>query len=42
MTGNSYRVPEYPIEPTSQPFAVGWNPKGYLNNSMHRISVRVS
>ncbi len=27
---------------TSQPFAVAWNPKGYLNNSMHRISVRVS
>ncbi len=27
---------------TSQPFAIAWNPKGYLNNSMHRISVRVS
>jgi len=26
----------------SQPFAVAWNPKGYLNNSMHRISVKVS
>ena len=26
----------------SQPFAVAWNPKGYLNNSMHRVSVRVS
>ena len=26
----------------SQPFAVPWNPKGYLNNSVHRISVRVS
>lgn len=26
----------------SQPFAVAWNPKGYLNNSMHRIPVRVS
>ena len=25
----------------SQPFAVAWNPKGYLNNSMHRISVTV-
>ena len=25
----------------SQPFAVAWNPKGYLNNAMHRISVRV-
>jgi DMSO/TMAO reductase YedYZ molybdopterin-dependent catalytic subunit len=26
----------------SQPFAIAWNPKGYLNNSMHRISVKVS
>ena len=26
----------------TQPFAIAWNPKGYLNNSMHRISVRVS
>jgi DMSO/TMAO reductase YedYZ molybdopterin-dependent catalytic subunit len=26
----------------SQPFAIAWNPKGYLNNSMHRISVYVS
>ncbi len=25
-----------------QPFAIAWNPKGYLNNSMHRIAVRVS
>lgn len=24
-----------------QPFAVAWNPKGYLNNSMHRVAVRV-
>lgn len=24
-----------------QPFAVNWNPKGYLNNSMHRIAVMV-
>lgn len=24
-----------------QPFAVAWNPKGYLNNAMHRIAVRV-
>lgn len=23
-----------------QPFAVDWNPKGYLNNSMHRIAIR--
>ena len=27
---------------TSQPFAVAWNPKGYLNNSLHRIALRVS
>jgi DMSO/TMAO reductase YedYZ molybdopterin-dependent catalytic subunit len=26
----------------SQPFAVPWNPKGYLNNSVHPHSVRVS
>ena len=26
----------------SQPFAIAWNPKGYLNNSMHRIAVRVT
>jgi DMSO/TMAO reductase YedYZ molybdopterin-dependent catalytic subunit len=25
-----------------QPFGVAWNPKGYLNNSMHRIAVRVA
>ena len=24
-----------------QPFTVNWNPKGYLNNAMHRIAVRV-
>ncbi|MDJ0872215.1 MAG: molybdopterin-dependent oxidoreductase [Gammaproteobacteria bacterium] len=24
-----------------QPFAIAWNPKGYLNNSMHRVAVRV-
>lgn len=24
-----------------QPFAIAWNPKGYLNNSLHRIAVRV-
>ncbi len=24
-----------------QPFAIAWNPKGYLNNSMHRIAVQV-
>ncbi len=26
----------------TQPFAIAWNPKGYLNNSMHRVAVRVS
>ena len=26
----------------TQPFAVAWNPNGYLNNAMHRISVRVA
>lgn len=25
-----------------QPFAIAWNPKGYMNNSMHRIAVRVT
>lgn len=25
----------------SQPFAISWNPKGYLNNSYHRIAVTV-
>lgn len=25
----------------SQPFAIDWNPKGYLNNSMHRVGLRV-
>ncbi len=25
----------------SQPFAISWNPKGYLNNSVHRIAVTV-
>lgn len=24
-----------------QPFAIDWNPKGYLNNTMHRAAVRV-
>ncbi len=27
---------------TTQPFAINWNPKGYLNTSMHRIAVRVA
>lgn len=25
----------------TQPFAINWNPKGYLNNAMHRIAIRV-
>jgi len=25
----------------TQPFAINWNPKGYLNNTMHRIGVRI-
>ena len=25
-----------------QPFAIDWNPKGYLNNTMHRVSMLVS
>lgn len=25
-----------------QPFAINWNPKGYLNNTMHRVGVRAS
>ena len=24
-----------------QPFAISWNPKGYLNNTVHRIALRV-
>ncbi|VAW01185.1 putative molybdenum containing oxidoreductase [hydrothermal vent metagenome] len=24
-----------------QPFAIDWNPKGYLNNTMHRVGLRV-
>lgn len=27
---------------SSQPFAIEWNPKGYLNNSLHRIAVTVA
>ncbi|MDX1483383.1 MAG: sulfite oxidase [Alphaproteobacteria bacterium] len=26
----------------AQPFEIPWNPKGYLNNSVHRISIRVA
>lgn len=29
-------------EGAMQPFAIDWNPKGYLNNTMHRAGVRVS
>lgn len=25
-----------------QPFAINWNPKGYLNNTMHRIALNVA
>jgi len=25
-----------------QPFAIDWNPKGYLNNTMHRVGLRIS
>jgi len=25
-----------------QPFAIDWNPKGYLNNTMHRVGVRAA
>ncbi len=25
-----------------QPFAISWNPKGYLNNTVHRIALRVA
>ena len=25
-----------------QPFAIAWNPKGYLNNTMHRVALTVS
>ncbi|MDI3324135.1 sulfite oxidase [Pontibacterium granulatum] len=28
-------------EGVSQPFGIAWNPKGYLNNSYHRIAIRV-
>ena len=29
-------------EGVMQPHAIDWNPKGYLNNTMHRIALRVS
>jgi hypothetical protein len=25
-----------------QPFAIAWNPKGYLNNALHRIALTVA
>ncbi len=25
-----------------QPFAIDWNPKGYLNNTMHRVALRIA
>jgi hypothetical protein len=28
-------------EGVMQPFAISWNPKGYLNNSLHRIALTV-
>ena len=28
-------------EGVMQPFAIDWNPKGYLNNTMHRVGLRV-
>jgi DMSO/TMAO reductase YedYZ molybdopterin-dependent catalytic subunit len=29
-------------EGDAQPHAIAWNPKGYLNNSMHRVAVRLA
>jgi len=29
-------------EGVGQPFAIDWNPKGYLNNSLHRIALTVT
>ena len=29
-------------EGVMQPHAIDWNPRGYLNNTMHRVAVRVS
>ncbi len=29
-------------EGRAQPFEIAWNPKGYLNNSMHRIALKVA
>ena len=28
-------------EGVGQPHAIAWNPKGYLNNAMHRVAVTV-
>ena len=29
-------------EGVMQPFAIDWNPKGYINNTMHRVGIRVN
>ncbi|MGI9387383.1 MAG: sulfite oxidase, partial [Methyloligellaceae bacterium] len=29
-------------EDVSQPHAIAWNPKGYVNNAMHRVAVTIS
>ncbi len=29
-------------EGVSQPFEAGWNPRGYLNNALHHVAVRVT
>ncbi len=29
-------------EGVAQPHAIDWNPKRYLDNTMHRVAVRVS
>ena len=31
-----------PIAKAMLPHAIDWNPKGYLNNTMHRVAVRVA
>ncbi len=30
------------VQGEMQPFAIAWNPKGYLNNTMHRVALRVA
>ena len=29
-------------EGVGQPHAIAWNPKGYLNNALHRVAVTVT